>query len=89
MLRTNQISGELSTSTPGPSVSIPSSAVASRIDQIAVRFGGAQNKQRRALSVLEKHEICKKCFESKENERMKLEEFAGLFPGMFSEGVVI
>ena len=82
MLRTNHKSGESSTFMSGPSMSAPPSIAASRIDQLAARLGGVQNKRRRALSVLEKHEICKKRMESKENEKMKLEEFARLFPGI-------
>ena len=41
----------------------------------------AQGKRRRALTILEKYEIRKRRTESKENEKMKLEEFAKLFPG--------
>jgi len=41
-----------------------------------------QGKRRRGLTILEKYEICKRRTESKENEKMKLEEFAKLFPGM-------
>jgi len=41
-----------------------------------------QTKWRRGLSILEKYEICRKRTESKEYEKMSLEEFAQLFPGM-------
>ena len=41
-----------------------------------------QGKRRRGLTVLEKYEICKRRTASKENKKMKLEEFAKLFPGM-------
>jgi len=49
---------------------------------MATRFGGVQNKRREVLTVLERYEICKKWIESKENEKMKLDEFVRLFPGM-------
>lgn len=90
MLRTNHESGESSSSmsvplpadSSNPSMPPPTMLVAGRIDQMATQFGGAHSKRRRALSVLEKYEICKKRIESKENEKMKLDEFARLFPGM-------
>jgi len=70
-------------------MSVSSSAVASRIDQIAIRFGGAQNKRGRVLSMLEKHDICKKRFETKVNKSIKLEEFTRLFPGICSQDPVV
>ena len=90
MLPINHESGESSSSmmVPLPAVSFspsmppPTILVAGRIDQMATQFGGAQNKWRQVLSVLEKYVICTKWIESKANERMKLDEFARLFPGM-------
>ncbi|CUS09910.1 unnamed protein product [Tuber aestivum] len=39
-----------------------------------------QGKRRRGLTILEKYDICKRRTESKENEKINLEEFAKLFP---------
>lgn len=71
-------SGESSESSPATSV-FP---VLRRIDTIAKQLDGSQPKRRRGLSILEKYQICKKRIESKENETMKLEDFARFFPGM-------
>ena len=97
MLRTNHESGESSSSmsaplsaiSSGPSRPPPTLPVAGRIEQMATRFEGSHNKRRWALTVLDKHEICKKRIESKENERMKLDEFARLFPGMCLNSTVL
>ena len=88
MLRTNHESGESTSSmsvalpavSSSPSMSPPTILVAGRIDQMATQFGCAHDKRRWGVSVLEKYEICKKRIKSKEIEKMKLDEFARLFP---------
>ena len=64
------------------SPSSPSTHVLSRVDQQAKQFEGTHSKPRRGLSILEKYQICKKRVEMKENEAMKLDEFARYFPSI-------
>ena len=65
-----------------PSKSAPPPDNPGQVGRAAMQPGRTYPKRRRGLSVLEKYQICKKRCESKENEAMKLEEFAHYFPGI-------